>query len=109
MNACGARAITETGQIITIAEAARNGIEGVLLLKITVDREGEILTISVTAEERTQQKKLMFLARAKVGPFRVDTEPHLGADGRLGVRSLLVDEGAERAVTSASHVFRAVG
>ncbi|MCB0994189.1 MAG: hypothetical protein KDB21_03795 [Acidimicrobiales bacterium] len=57
---------------------------------------------------QAESAHVMFLARAKVGPFRVDTEPHLGADGRIGVRSLLVDEGDGRAVTSASHVFRTV-
>jgi hypothetical protein len=51
---------------------------------------------------------VMFLARGKTGPFRVDAEAHLGADGRIGVRTLLVDEGAGRTITSASHLFRIV-
>jgi hypothetical protein len=49
---------------------------------------------------------VMFLARGKVGPFRVDTEAVTGADGQVGVRMLMVDEGnAGRAVTSGSAVF----
>ena len=67
------------------------------------------------ARERAGHERLqiesahvMFLARGKTGPFRVDTEVHSGVDGRLGVRSTLFDEGEVRAVTSASHAFRAV-
>jgi hypothetical protein len=51
---------------------------------------------------------VMFLARGKTGPFRVDAEAHVGAGGRIGVRTLLVDEGAGRTITSASHLFRIV-
>jgi hypothetical protein len=50
----------------------------------------------------------MFLARGKTGPFRVDTEVHTGADGKVGVQSLIVDEGEDRAITAASHLFRRV-
>jgi hypothetical protein len=53
---------------------------------------------------------VMFLARGKVGPFRVDGEAVGGADGRVGVRMTLHDEGNDdRAVTSASAVLRVVG
>jgi hypothetical protein len=53
---------------------------------------------------------VMFLARGKVGPFRVDGEAIGGADGRVGVRMTLHDEGDDdRAVTSASAVLRVVG
>ena len=52
---------------------------------------------------------VMFLARAKVGPFRVDTEAVRGADRQVGVRMLMVDEGnGGRAVTSGSAVFSLV-
>jgi hypothetical protein len=51
---------------------------------------------------------VMFLARGKTGPFRVDAEAHPGAGGRIGVRTLLVDEGEGRTITSASHLFRIV-
>jgi hypothetical protein len=53
---------------------------------------------------------VMFLARGKVGPFRVDGEGVRGAYGKVGVRLVLHDEGNEdRAVTSASAVFEIVG
>jgi len=51
---------------------------------------------------------VMFLARGKTGPFRVDGEAYQGADGTVGVRMLIVDEGAGRDVTAGSCVFRVV-
>jgi len=46
---------------------------------------------------------VMFLARGKVGPFRVDGDAVRGADGRVGVRLTLHDEGnGDRRVTCAS-------
>lgn len=49
---------------------------------------------------------VMFLARGKVGPFRVETEAMPGADGLVAVRVLLHDEGADdKAVTAGSYVF----
>ena len=51
---------------------------------------------------------VMFLARGKTGPFRVDAQAHRGQGGRIGVRTLLVDEGEARTITSASHLFRVV-
>ncbi len=53
---------------------------------------------------------VMFLARGKVGPFRVEAEPIDGADGTVAVRVVLHDEGAEdKAVTAGSYLFRRVG
>jgi hypothetical protein len=57
---------------------------------------------------QVESAHVMFLARGKTGPFRVDAEAHAGAGGRIGVRTLLVDEGAGRTITSASHLFRIV-
>lgn len=52
---------------------------------------------------------VMFMARGKVGPFRVDGEAVPGADERVGVRLTLHDEGQDdRPVTSASAVLRIV-
>jgi hypothetical protein len=49
---------------------------------------------------------VMFLARGKVGPFRVETEALPGAGGVVAVRVVLHDEGAEdKAVTAGSYVF----
>jgi hypothetical protein len=49
---------------------------------------------------------VMFMARGKVGPFRVEGTAHRGGPGRVGVRMLLHDEGnADKAVTSAAAIF----
>jgi hypothetical protein len=50
---------------------------------------------------------VMFMARGKAGPFRVDGEAMAGADGTFAVRVLMHDEGADdRVVTAGSYVFR---
>jgi hypothetical protein len=52
---------------------------------------------------------VMFLARGKAGPFRVETEPLLGADGMLAVRTVMHDEGVDdRITTVGSYLFRRV-
>ncbi|HEY7107690.1 MAG TPA: hypothetical protein VH986_14910 [Acidimicrobiia bacterium] len=54
---------------------------------------------------------VMFLARGKVGPFRVDGTASHGRDdsGRVGVQLTLHDEGnQDRAISAASMVFRTV-
>lgn len=49
---------------------------------------------------------VMFVARGKAGPFRVDTEAVPGADGVVAVRVLMHDEGADdRLTTAGSYVF----
>ncbi len=55
---------------------------------------------------QVQSWHVMFMARGKSGPFRVDGTAHRGRDGRVGVRMLIRDEGnADRAITSASAVM----
>jgi hypothetical protein len=50
---------------------------------------------------------VMFVARGKVGPFRVAGEAIGGRQGRVACRLSLHDEGnGDRVVTSASAVFR---
>ncbi|MCW2565629.1 MAG: hypothetical protein JWQ31_4189, partial [Mycobacterium sp.] len=50
---------------------------------------------------------VMFLARGKVGPFRVETEPMPGADGVLAVATVMHDEGVDdRMTTVGSYLFR---
>jgi hypothetical protein len=52
---------------------------------------------------------VMFMARGKAGPFRVEGTAHPGHDGLVGVRMLLHDEGnGDRAVTSAAAVLQTV-
>lgn len=53
---------------------------------------------------------VMFMARGKVGPFRVEGTAHTGGTGKVGVRMLLHDEGnGDKAVTSAAAIFEVVG
>jgi hypothetical protein len=50
---------------------------------------------------------VMFVARGKVGPFRVEVEPMAGADGTVAVRTAMYDEGADdRMTTVGSYLFR---
>lgn len=56
---------------------------------------------------QVQDWHVMFVARGKVGPFRVDGQAMDGGSGRIGCRLTLVDEGNEgRVVTAGSAVFR---
>lgn len=58
---------------------------------------------------QAESVQVMFLARGKAGPFRVDGTAGQGADGsgRIGVQLLLRDEGnGDRKVTSSTMVFR---
>ncbi len=65
------------------------------------------------AAEATRTRKLqvvswhvMFMARGKVGPFRVEGTAHRGGAGRVGVRMLLHDEGnGDKPVTSAAAIL----
>jgi hypothetical protein len=53
---------------------------------------------------------VMFMARGKVGPFRVDGEGVRSRGGNIGVRLAMHDEGKDdKAVTSASATFEVVG
>ncbi len=50
---------------------------------------------------------VMFLARGKVGPFRVEAEALAGAEEMVAVRVLLHDEGTDdRVITAGSYQFR---
>jgi hypothetical protein len=52
---------------------------------------------------------VMFMARGKVGPFRVETEPLPGAGGTIAVRAVMHDEGLDdRVTTVGSYLFRSV-
>jgi len=65
----------------------------------------------VTGTDRLQgvSSHVMFLARGKAGPFRVETEPMLGADGVVAVRAVMHDEGVDdRITTVGSYLFRRV-
>jgi hypothetical protein len=50
---------------------------------------------------------VMFVARGKAGPFRIEAEPLAGADGTVAVRTVMYDEGVDdRVTTVGSYLFR---
>ncbi|HEX2286146.1 MAG TPA: hypothetical protein VHI10_15185 [Mycobacterium sp.] len=66
---------------------------------------------AVAGTDRLQgvSSHVMFLARGKAGPFRVETEPMPGADGTVAVRVVMHDEGVDdRLTTVGSYLFRSV-
>jgi hypothetical protein len=59
---------------------------------------------------QVQSWHVMFLARGKVGPFRVEGAAQGTRSGPVGVRLLIRDEGSgDRAITSAAAVLNVVG
>jgi hypothetical protein len=69
------------------------------------------LAADLAGTDRLQMQTwhVMFLARGKIGPFRVDGEAVKGVDGKVGVRLLLSDEGNDdRPVSSGSAVLTVV-
>ncbi len=64
---------------------------------------------NIAGTDRVQgvSSHVMFLARGKAGPFRIETEPMLGADDTVAVRAVMYDEGADgRMTTVGSYLFR---
>ena len=67
----------------------------------------ELAGATAGAEVQIDSWHVMFVARGKVGPFRVDGVAFEGVDGRIGCQLTLHDEGNDdRAVSSASASFR---
>lgn len=81
------------------------GPQHVILETAAIDHAAEL---AGTDRVQIESSHVMFLSRGKTGPFRVDGEAYRGADGAIGVRMLIVDEGDGRAITSGSHRFRVV-
>jgi hypothetical protein len=80
------------------------GPQFVILETAANDRAAE-----VAGTDRLQgvSSHVMFLARGKVGPFRVETEPLAGADEVIAVRTVLHDEGVDdRVTTVGSYLLR---
>lgn len=78
---------------------------------VVLETAGYDLAAELMGTERLQIRSwhVMFLARGKVGPFRVDGEPYRGAGGTVGVRMLIIDEGNDgRSITSGSATFTVV-
>ncbi len=80
------------------------GPQHILLEAAAVDLAADLVGTDLLQIESWH---VMFLARGKVGPFRVDGRAVHGAEGRVGVTMTLHDEGNDdRAITSGSAVFR---
>jgi hypothetical protein len=63
----------------------------------------------IAGTDRTQgvSSHVMFVARGKAGPFRIETEPMLGADDTVAVRAVMYDEGVDSRITTVgSYLFR---
>ncbi|WP_179469752.1 hypothetical protein [Mycolicibacterium vinylchloridicum] len=59
-----------------------------------------------TRRLQTVSWHVMFMARGKVGPFRVEGGAYVGGPNKVGVRMLLHDEGnGDKAITSAAALF----
>jgi hypothetical protein len=73
----------------------------------TAAREAAAAVATGTDRIQGVSSHVMFLARGKTGPFRVETEPMLGADAAVAVRTVMYDEGADgRITTVGSYMFR---
>ncbi|OBA82458.1 hypothetical protein A9W99_01825 [Mycobacterium sp. 1164966.3] len=76
------------------------GPQHVLLETAAIDLAAEQ---AGTRKLQVQSWHVMFMARGKVGPFRVDGTAYRGADGCIGVRMLIHDEGNDdRPITAGS-------
>ena len=100
-------ALPESAEELASPDAALHiGPQHVLLETAAID-----LAAVLTGTDRLQMQTwhVMFLARGKAGPFRVDGEAVHGTAGKVGVRLTLHDEGADdRRVTSASAILQVV-
>jgi hypothetical protein len=78
---------------------------------IVLETAAADLASALVGTDRLQMRSwhVMFLARGKVGPFRVDGEADHGPDGMVAVRMTMHDEGnGDRAVTSGSALLEVV-
>ncbi len=83
------------------------GPQHIVLETAAIDLASELVGTDLL---QVQSWHVMFLARGKAGPFRVEGEADRASDGRVGVRMTLHDEGnGDRAITSGSAVFHIVG
>ncbi|MGH3968235.1 MAG: hypothetical protein ACRDTV_09020 [Mycobacterium sp.] len=79
------------------------GPQFVMLETAALERAAE-----VTGTDQLQgvSSHVMFVARGKAGPFRIEAEPMAGAEGAIAVRVVAYDEGADdRLITVGSYLF----
>jgi hypothetical protein len=83
------------------------GPQFVLLETAAIDDAAELVG---TDKLQMQSWHVMYMARGKAGPFRVDGEAFRGHGDAVAVRMVTHDEGnGDRAITSACAVFKIVG
>jgi hypothetical protein len=80
------------------------GPQHILLEAAAVDLAANLIG---TDQIQVESWHVMFLARGKTGPFRVDGQAVPGGPGYVGVQMTIHDEGnGDRAITSGSALFR---
>src|ERR1700739_3672855 len=94
-----------TDQVASPDAALHIGPQFVILetaaLALAADIAGTILLQGISSH-------IMFIARGKVGPFRIEGAPLAGADGVVAVSVMMHDEGVDdRLTTVGSYLFRA--
>jgi hypothetical protein len=95
-----------TSDLASPDAALHIGPQHVVLESAAIDLAAEL---AGTRKLQVQSWHVMFMARGKVGPFRVAGTAHYGASGRIGVRMLIQDEGNnDRLITTGSAVFDAL-
>jgi hypothetical protein len=101
----GRWAVPELAVEVASPDAALHiGPQFVILETAAVDAA---TTMAGTERIHGVSSHVMFMARGKAGPFRVETEPMRGADGTVAVRAVMYDEGLDdRVTTVASYQFR---
>jgi acyl-coenzyme A thioesterase PaaI-like protein len=100
----GVWALPELSVEVASPDAALHiGPQFVVLETAALDAAAEVVG---TDQLQGLSSHVMFLARGKAGPFRVDAQPIRGADGTVAVRATMYDEGADdKPITAASYVF----
>jgi hypothetical protein len=101
-------ALPELAAEVASPDAALHiGPQFVILETATLEHAAE-----VAGTDRLQgvSSHVMFVARGKAGPFRVEAEPIGGAEGLVAVRAVMRDEGADdRVITVGSYLFESRG
>jgi acyl-coenzyme A thioesterase PaaI-like protein len=100
----GQWALPELSAEVASPDAALHvGPQFVILETAAADAAAEF---AGTAALQGTSAHVMFMARGKTGPFRVQTEAMAGGAGQVAVRVLLHDEGAQdKVITAGSYVF----
>jgi hypothetical protein len=98
-----------TAEFASPDAALHIGPQHVVLESAAIDLAADV---AGTRKLQVQSWHVMFLARGKAGPFRVEGTAYPGSSGSglIGVRLLIHDEGnGDRAITSGSALLAEVG